>query len=113
MTEPLFEFIDEAEYEAATAAPEPRPTKRSSKYDLSIRTKTAWFQLPHQEGTCTVPTHEAVQSTLSSDELAYRERYPVRMVFTIEPYVVCRDCFLAEADVECSKEGLAPLAQQH
>jgi hypothetical protein len=93
--EPLFQVIDSATYEAAQRS---TSKARKSKYNLDDRTYTTWYSLPHQMGFCTVPNHDEVVQALSADKKEYRQRYPVRMVFEIGDYMVCRDCFMVGAD---------------
>lgn len=93
--EPLFEVIDTATYEAAQ-----RKTSgaRKSKHNLDDRSFTTWYSLSHTMGFCTVPNHDEVIRSLNDEQKEYRQQYPVRMVYEIGEYMVCRDCFLAEAD---------------
>ena len=70
--------------------------KRSPKTEP--RTLTVWFDLTHHVGYCTVPRHDEVQQELKPGQKEYRQRYPVRQLFTIGDTEVCRDCFIAEAD---------------
>lgn len=86
---------------------------RNPKYDTDIRTNTNWHRLPHIMGFCTVPSHDEVQKLIiegSEEAREYREqRYPSRMTYFIDPYHVCRDCFVAEADIECRNQELPPM----
>lgn len=91
--EPLFEVVD------SLPVDEPK-AKKSSKHDTDTRTSTAWFKLPSSRGFCTVPLHDQYQGLLSDDAKAYRQKYPVRQVFQIGAYMVCRDCYTVSADLE-------------
>lgn len=62
------------------------------------RTRTVWVELDYSLGFCTVPAHEEVQKLLNPGQLEYRQKYPTRWVIEINGIMVCRDCFLAEAD---------------
>lgn len=87
--------------------------KKNPKYDDTIRTQTGWHKLPHVMAFCTVPMHDELQKSImeaSEEAREYREQmYPNRMVYSIDPYHVCRDCYVAEADIECRQKGLPPL----
>jgi hypothetical protein len=111
MSDFAFEEISEDELKKELATSSPGRT-RNPKYDPDIRTNTNWHKLPHIMGFCTVPTHDELQKVISeaSEEAReYREqRYPSRMTYFIDPYHVCRDCFVAEADIDCRKDGLEP-----
>ena len=103
--EPLFEVISDDEYAKAQATSQAsdkpkRATK--SKHNTDIRTQTNWFKLPTHTGFCTVPMHAEVQAVINEDPIAenYRQKYPSRQVFEIGEYMVCRDCFVVEADKE-------------
>ena len=104
--EPLFEVISDDEFAKAQAtsqdADKPKRGGAKSKYNTEIRTQTNWFKFPTHTGFCTVPMHSEIQAVIHDDPVAanYRQAYPSRQVFTIGPYDVCRDCFLAEADKE-------------
>lgn len=98
MTEPLFESIDEGEYTKALATPETTKVRTKAKYNLADRTRVAWFKLPTSLGVCTVPTHGDVQDTLTDQEKQYRTGISLRMVFPIDEFMVCRDCYIVEAD---------------
>lgn len=107
-----FEEITEDELLKETTAP--RTTHaRNKKYDPDIRTHTNWHKLPHIMGFCTVPKHDEMQKIIiaeSEEAREYREqRYPNRMTYFIEPYSVCRDCFVNSIDIECRANNLAPL----
>lgn len=91
---PLFTVVD-AETFARSLAPKQR-SRRSPKTEP--RTQTVWFDLVHHTGFCTVPRHDEVQRSLHPAKQEVRQKYPVRHVFTIGEFDVCRDCFLAEAD---------------
>jgi len=113
MTEPFaFEEITEDELKKElTAAPSTRGKK--NKYDDTDRTQTGWFRLPHVMGFCTVPMHDEVQQLVcesSEDAKHWRtQKYPNRMTYLIHPYTVCRDCYIAEADIECRDKEQPPL----
>lgn len=93
MTEqqPLFEIISEQEFH--------KPTPRKRGHKTEPRTLTTWYALaPHTMGFCTVPAHDSVQELLNPGEKEYRQMYPTRMTFEIDGLMVCRDCFMHEAD---------------
>jgi hypothetical protein len=102
--EPLFEVISDDEFAKAqeTSLPADDKPKRGSKpkFNTDVRTRTNWFKFPTHSGFCTVPMHVEIQDALSDEEKQYRKGVETRMVFEIGPYMVCRDCFLAEADKE-------------
>lgn len=116
MTDFAFEEISEEELQQALA-PSPSTKGKTQKYDTTERTRTNWFRLPHIMGFCTVPMHDEVQELVASeseDAAQWREqykgqRYPNRMVFTIHPYQVCRDCFIHSADIECAAKDMKPV----
>lgn len=112
MTDFAFEEISEEELKKELNAPT-GGRSRNTKFDTSIRTNTNWHRLPHIMGFCTVPSHDEVQKLImeaSEEAREYREqRYPSRMTYFIDPYHVCRDCFVAEADIESRKAGLEPM----
>lgn len=87
---PLFEVVSEEEFT--------RTAPRTKGYTTEPRTLTVWYTLPHSFGFCTVPRHEEVQEKLEPDQKEYRQRYPTRLTFPIGEYMVCRDCFIVEAD---------------
>lgn len=98
-----FEIIGEDEFKKAQekkprATGSPRKRGATKLFNTDDRTKTGWYKLPHTMGYCTVPSHDEVQKALKPEAKAYRQRYPVRMVFQIGEYTVCRDCYLARAD---------------
>lgn len=107
-----FEEITEEELKREVSA-STTGRRKNPKYDDSIRTQTGWHKLPHIMGFCTVPTHNELQQLIcetSEEAKQYREQlYPNRMTYYIDPYHVCRDCYVAEADVECRQKGLSPL----
>lgn len=98
-----FEIIDEDEFKKAQArkasAKPATGRKATAKYNTDDRTKTGWYKLPHSMGFCTVPSHDLVMETIKPEGKVYRQRYPSRMVIQIGDYLVCRDCYLAEADL--------------
>ncbi len=97
---PLFEFevIDAAEFaksKAKTSSP------RKVKHDLGDRSYVVWYSLPSYMGICTVPMHDEIIRSLNPEQQAYRQRHePNRFVFEIGDHTVCRDCFIAKADLE-------------
>lgn len=97
--EPLFEVIDTATYEAAQrVAPKTSKPRKGKEIDLSVRTYTLWYSLNHTMGFCTVPMHDEIVRSLDPTKQEYRQVYPVRMVYPIGDLLVCRDCFMMEAD---------------
>jgi len=100
--EPLFEVISDDEYAKAqeTSQPTDKTKETKSKWNTDIRTQTNWFKFPTHMGFCTVPMHAEVQRAIYGEAREYRQQYPSRMVFTIDEFDVCRDCFLVEADKE-------------
>jgi hypothetical protein len=108
MTDFAFEQISEDELKAELTAPA-RTRSKKSKFDTTDRSTTGWFRLPHVRSFCTVPTHDEIQQLLSDEDKEFRQLYPVRMIYTIEPYKVCRDCYVSSADIECREQGLDPL----
>lgn len=100
MNEPLFEVISDSEYAEAQAASEPAGKEKKPKWNTDVRTRTNWWKLPTHLGFCTVPLHAEVQAALTDEEKQYRKNIETRMVFEIGPYMVCRDCFVVEADKE-------------
>jgi hypothetical protein len=113
MSDFAFEEITEDELLKETAATTSTGRPRNKKFDDSIRTNTNWHKLPHIMGFCTVPAHDELQKLIceASDEAReYREqRYPNRMTYFIDPYHVCRDCFVAEVDIECRAKDIPPM----
>ena len=105
-----FEEITEAELKAETTTTGNRT--KTKKFDENDRSQTGWFKLPHIMGYCTVPTHDELQKLIaetSEEKKEWREQhYPNRMTYFIDPYHVCRDCYIAEADVECRNKSLPP-----
>jgi hypothetical protein len=98
--EPLFTPISEAEYEAATR-PSPSARRKGSKLVTEPRTLTTWIAIETHFGFCTVPAHDEIQRILSPEQQIYRDMYPTRLVFEIEPGImICRDCFIHEGDKE-------------
>ena len=96
--EPLFEVITEEE---ANVPEKPKSVRRKKSVNTDDRTQTGWYNLPHTvHGFCTVPRHEEVQRMLNPEQQEYRETYPIRMLFEIGEYLVCKDCYLNEADRE-------------
>jgi hypothetical protein len=108
-----FEEITEAELLKEVTAPTGTGRKKNKKYDDTIRTQTGWHKLPHIMGFCTVPTHDELQQLIcetSEEAKTFRtQMYPNRMTYFIDPYHVCRDCYVAEADIECREKGLPAL----
>jgi len=97
--EPLFEVITEEEANAPDTSKPKTTTRRKKGANTDDRTQTGWYNLSHTvHGFCTVPRHEEVQRILNPEQLEYREKYPTRMLFEIGEYLVCKDCYLAEAD---------------
>ena len=76
--------------------------------DFSIREINHWFTLPHHTAFCSVPSHYDNVPEHDMNGQPY-DKYPTRMCVTIEPYEVCRWCFLAEGDVVAALEGLDPV----
>jgi len=111
MSDFAFEEITEAELLKEITTPV--AGRRNKKYDDTIRTQTGWHKLPHVMGFCTVPIHDELQKSIcaaSEEARLFREqKYPNRMTYLIDPYRVCRDCYVAEADIECRQKGLPPL----
>lgn len=102
--EPLFQIIDEAAYKEAqheaapTVARKPRAKKSANTDD---RTHTGWYKLNHTHfGFCTVPRHNEIQAALNEEQKEFRDKYPTRMLFPIGDYLVCKDCYLAKADLD-------------
>lgn len=79
---------------------EATPIRKSKSLKTEPRTRTVWVELPYSFGFCEVPAHEEVQKLLNPSQLEYRQKYPTRWVIDINGVMVCRDCFLAEADKE-------------
>jgi hypothetical protein len=83
-------------------------TRKKRGPDFSIRTVVHWLTLPHHAAFCSVPTHyDNVPETDFNGE-PY-DKYPSRMCATICDYEVCRWCYIASADMEAAKAGLAPV----
>jgi hypothetical protein len=98
--EPLFEVISEEEANAPDTS-KPKTTRKKKGANTDDRTQTGWYNLPHTvHGFCTVPRHEEVQRELNPEQLEYRDKYPTRMLFEIGEYLVCKDCYLASADLD-------------
>ena len=104
-----FEFEEISEAEVAEILTPKRSRGSKPKFDLTVRNNTTWFKLPHIMGFCTVPMHDEIMKTISDDEKKWRQNYPSRMTYFIEPYHVCRDCFTSEADIECRNDNLPAL----
>ena len=93
MTEPLFEFLDADEWRRTTV------TRTRNKIVTEPRLQTIWFALPSHLGTCTVPSHDEVQTLLTDEQKVYRSHERLRYVYEIrDGLFLCRDCFLAGAD---------------
>jgi len=96
---PLFEVITNEEFTKAQAVPDDPETKKPrKKHNTNDRTLTGWWKLPSYQGFCTVPSHDEVIQALKPEAQVYRSEYPVRYVFEIEEFQVCRDCYIVEAD---------------
>jgi len=95
---PLFEVITNEEFTKAQAVPDAPTKKTRKKHNTDDRTLTGWWKLPSYQGFCTVPTHDEVIQALKPEAQAYRSEYPVRYVFEIGEFQVCRDCYQVEAD---------------
>jgi len=93
---PMFEVISQDEFTKAQSTS--GSTTKAKKYNTEDRTLTGWWKLPSFQAFCTVPSHEDVIRALKPEAKEYRQRYPVRHVFTIGEYDVCRDCYIVEAD---------------
>jgi hypothetical protein len=97
---PLFEVITNEEFTKAQAVPVTSEKKPRKKHNTNDRTLTGWWKLPSYQGFCTVPSHDEVTQALKPEAQAYRSQYPVRYVFEIGEFQVCRDCYIVEADKE-------------
>jgi hypothetical protein len=96
--EPLFRVIDESEFLAQDSKPTPKKSKSQNTED---RTHKGWYKLNHtQHGFCTVPHHAEVQAQLSEEKQEFRDKYPVRMLYPIGDYLVCKDCYIMGADLD-------------
>ncbi|HKU53213.1 MAG TPA: hypothetical protein VJQ25_12135 [Nitrospira sp.] len=95
----IFTPISEDEYNAAHA-PNPTPKRsRAKQLVLEPRNRTTWFSLEQQMDFCTMEQHEEIQSLLNPEQKEYRQKYPTRLVITLEDgRKMCRDCFIHEAD---------------
>ncbi len=95
MTEFGFEIITSAEFQKAKL-------RDRTKVDPATlpRTLTNWLSLATHQDFCTCPSHEEVQRMINQDpeKQEYRQRYPTRYVIEIGDMMVCRDCWMAEAD---------------
>jgi hypothetical protein len=103
----LFNEID-SKLEAALVADAP---KRKRGPDFSVRTVTHWLtELVRSQhfGYCTVPTHydNVPDSDFSGEKF---DKYPSRLVVDLDPYQVCRWCYIAEADIAANAAGLPPV----
>jgi hypothetical protein len=111
MTNFAFEEISEDQLKAELKTSTSR--SKNKKFDDTDRSQTGWFRLPHLMGFCTVPTHDELQKLIcetSEDARQWREqKYPNRMTYFIDPYHVCRDCYIASADVDCRNKELPPI----
>ncbi len=105
-----FEEITEDELKKELTTSTPGTKGKNKKFDDTDRSQTGWFRLPHVMGFCTVPTHDELQKLIcetSDDAREWREQhYPNRMTYSIPPYMVCRDCYVNEADIECRSKDL-------
>ena len=94
--QPLFEVIDESEYEAAHKSPEKKPgTRQPRTPKTEPRKLVTWWGLATFMGLCEASQHEEIQEQLSLEAKEYRKvigRH--RMVFVVNDVAVCRDCFL-------------------
>lgn len=98
--EPLFQIITEEEANEPEREQPKKATRKKKSANTDDRTQTGWYNLPHTvHGFCTVPRHEEIQRQLNPEKQEYREKYPVRMLFEIGEYLVCKDCYLAGADL--------------
>ena len=107
-----FEEITEEELKREVSTTTTGRTK-NKKYDDTVRTQTGWHKIPHIMGFCTVPKHDELQELICSQSEEAKEfrkqKYPNRMTYLIDPYHVCRDCYVAGIDIECRNAGLPPL----
>jgi hypothetical protein len=88
------ESISPDEFKREAAAP-----RKSKTLTTEPRTRTVWVDLPYSLGFCTVPAHDEVMKTITSEVAkTYRDKYPTRWIIRIGELDVCRDCFLAGAD---------------
>lgn len=105
----MFQPIDSAQEQAIIAAAD-KPRKKRGP-DFSIRTATHWFTLQHHMAYCSVPSH--YDNVPDEDYKGEKyDKYPVRMCVSIDPYEVCRWCYLAEADVVAAMDGLPPTKRE-
>ncbi len=87
------------------------PKRKSKTPDYSIRTVSYWIHLQHHFGFCTIPTHYDNVPDADFKGEKY-DKYPTRMCITIGPYEVCRWCYVAEADIHATIEGLPPVERE-
>ncbi len=100
----LFEYLspEEFEREMGKAAPQKPPStkgKRTRAVVTEPRTNTVWYALNHVMGFCECPAHDEIQMLLNPTAKVYRQKYPVRMTYEIQPGMhICRDCFTHGGD---------------
>ncbi len=82
-----FESISADEFDAATKS---KPRAKSVKSAELEKTLTVWLSLPTRLGTCVHEQHLEIQAMLSEEQLEYRKKYDMRMLYE----GVCRDCWL-------------------
>ena len=83
-------------------------TRKKRGPDYSIRTVVHWLTLPHHLSFCSVPSHYDNVPETDMNGKPY-DKYPTRLCTSIEPYEVCRWCYIASADMKASEDGLAPV----
>ena len=66
-------------------------TKKTRKYDPSIRTVTNWFRLPHtMTGECQVLNHDSERQARNAPRMYYTDEHGIQM---------CRWCFIEGRDL--------------
>lgn len=79
--------------------------------DFTIRTVTQWMTFQHRMGFCTVPSHyDNVPDTDYTGEKY--DKHPTRMIVEIEPYEVCRWCYIKSADMIAREKNLPPTERE-
>lgn len=83
------EPIDFAEILAKGDTPPKRKTQKSKKVDITNRTVTTWFKLPHTYGICENP------DCLDERPLENNETTRHAMTADVNDRMICRICFIS------------------
>ncbi len=100
----MFKEVDASQEAAILAGSE----RKKRGPDYSIRSVSHFLTLPHTIGFCSVPSHYDNVPDHDMNGQEY-DKYPTRLCVEIEPYHVCRWCYIASADIAATEAGLAPV----